>query len=92
MVLDKYRVGPFLIKPGKIRSTSTNSEGSLEFFHRQFETCLQTHNCGSELSTRMPTRLLDLSLMEDNMEEGYVRLVETAKLGKQPYVALCHCW
>ena len=72
-------------------SQSTGSDDSLRLVSDWYNYCIQNHAACSEnisQTTFCPTRLLDLSLREDN-----VLLVEFINSAAQvPYMTLSHCW
>lgn len=64
------------------------SAQGLGFINACLRTCLESHeHCSQNIST-LPTRVIDIS----SVEQGYVRLVEAENTKHGRYTALSYCW
>ncbi len=64
------------------------SKETVDIIQRQMNTCLLHHRACIQPSAELPTRLLDLTSLED----GLIRLVESKSLPAERYIALSYCW
>ncbi|KAF5005499.1 hypothetical protein FDECE_8077 [Fusarium decemcellulare] len=78
--LDAIANGPEL-------SGHPDSDEAYGFIHSCLKRCEMYQKC-QLVSFSLPTRLIDVGALDD----AEVRLVETASLSQQPYVALSYCW
>ncbi|KAH7140159.1 heterokaryon incompatibility protein-domain-containing protein [Dactylonectria estremocensis] len=66
-----------------------SAEGPLELASRWLEDCVANHNCCQPPTGALPSRVIDLNLLDDM---DVVCLVETDGSQKGGYAALSHCW
>src|ERR1700733_5023367 len=66
-----------------------DSPKAVTLVHQWVNSCLESHNCGSGLSTELPTRLLDVSSGTDDIR---LFIPSENELLEGKYVTLSYCW
>jgi Heterokaryon incompatibility protein (HET) len=74
----------------------TASEPSLKLIREWIEDCVRNHpKCNTKLSTKLPTRLLDVSQSDSTNYRSTISLVSTGRWSQVDsirYAALSYCW